>query len=238
MSKKKAKVEEEKSFSNEIIDFFKDLVIIVIVVKIITLFLVSVFIINGQSMYASYYDKEFILVDRFSTLQVGEYKTQKVIRWDVVVFKPWVDKYKEFFIKRVVGLPWDSIKIEEWKVFLKQKWEAEFKELNEGYLNLENKGNTTINGDKKTNIYLVPEWKYFVMWDNRNHSSDSRTCFNYSCKATSRDNFIGKDYVIWKVLVDFGYFNFKKFSFTHPDSALRGLSTKPRWMNSPDSYSY
>jgi signal peptidase I len=66
----KENLEEEKSFTSEAIDFFKDLVIIVIVVKIITVFLVSIFIINGQSMYSSYYDKEFILVDRFSTLKI------------------------------------------------------------------------------------------------------------------------------------------------------------------------
>ena len=72
--------EEVKSFSSEVIDFFKDLIIIVIVVKIVTIFLVSVFIISGESMYSSYYDKEIILVDRFSTLQIGEYKSQKVIR--------------------------------------------------------------------------------------------------------------------------------------------------------------
>jgi len=62
--------EVEKSFNSEVIDFFKDLIIIVVVVKIVTIFLVSVFIINGQSMYGSYYDKEFILVDRFSTLEI------------------------------------------------------------------------------------------------------------------------------------------------------------------------
>ena len=97
---------EQKSFSTEVIDFFKDLVIIVVVVKIITLFLVSVFIINGQSMYASYYDKEFILVDRFSTLEIWEYKSQNVTRWDVIVFKPEVDKVKEYFIKRTNSTNW------------------------------------------------------------------------------------------------------------------------------------
>jgi signal peptidase I len=66
----KENIEEENSLTKEIIDFFKDLVIIVVVVKIVTMFLVSIFIINGQSMYGSYYDKEFILVDRFSTLEI------------------------------------------------------------------------------------------------------------------------------------------------------------------------
>jgi len=66
----KENIEKENNITKEVIDFFKDLVIIVVVVKIITMFLVSIFIINGQSMYSSYYDKEFILVDRFSTLEI------------------------------------------------------------------------------------------------------------------------------------------------------------------------
>ena len=230
--------EQEKSFSSEVIDFFKDLIIIVVVVKIVTIFLVSVFIINGQSMYGSYYDKEFILVDRFSTLEIGEYKSQNVSRWDVIVFKPEVDEVKEFFIKRVIWMPWDTIKIEDWEVFLKKVWEKEFSKLDEEYLNEENAWNTK--AQKKSNTYTVPEWKYFVMGDNRNHSSDSRSCFSYSCSATSRDNFIAKKFVVWKVLVDFGYFNFRKFSFTHPDITedWKPISTVPKWMNSVDSYNY
>ncbi len=230
--------EQEKSFSSEVIDFFKDLIIIVVVVKIVTIFLVSVFIINGQSMYGSYYDKEFILVDRFSTLEIGDYKDQKVSRWDVVVFKPEVDEVKEFFIKRVIGMPGDSVKIEEGEVYLQKVWEKEFVKLDEKYLNKENNWNTR--AKDKTNIYKVPEGKYFVMGDNRNHSSDSRSCFSYSCSATSRDNFIAKKFVVGKVLIDFGYFNFRKFSFTHPDVNEDGkpISTVPKWMNSADSYNY
>jgi signal peptidase I len=63
-------VDEENSFTSEVLDFFKDLIIIVIIVLFITKTLVSIFIINGQSMYSSYYDKEFILVDRFSALKI------------------------------------------------------------------------------------------------------------------------------------------------------------------------
>ena len=232
---------EEKSFTSEAIDFFKDLVIIVVVVKLITFFLVSVFIINGQSMYGSYYDKEYILVDRFSALELKDYKQQKVTRGDVIVFKPWVDERKEFFIKRVVWMPWDSIKIEKWYVFLKKVWETKFKKLDEKYLNKENNGNTKVDQSKKVNIYTVPKWKYFVMWDNRNHSSDSRSCFTYSCSSTSRDSYISKENVIGKVLVDFGYFNIRNFSFTHPNIRWEDwnlISTKPKWLNSMWNYSY
>jgi signal peptidase I len=58
--------EEELTFTGEVIDFFKDLVVIVLIVLFIRTFLAMPFQINGQSMYSSYYDKEFIIVDRLS----------------------------------------------------------------------------------------------------------------------------------------------------------------------------
>jgi len=232
------KKEEENSLTKEIIDFFKDLVIIVVIVKIVTIFLVSIFIINGQSMYSSYYDKEFILVDRFSTHEFWGLKEQKIKRWDVVVLRPWVDKDKEYFIKRVVWLPWEELKIESGDVFLKKNWEKKFTKIDEKYLNKDNYWNTKTQSDSV--IYNIPEWKYFVMWDNRNHSSDSRSCFDYSCGTTTRDNYIAKDKIVWKVLIDFWYFNLSEFSFTHPviKENWEYISTKPKWTNSVDSYNY
>jgi signal peptidase I len=54
----------------EIIDFIKDLIIIGLVVLIIRTFIAEPFQISGPSMYGSYYDKEFIIVDRFSYLDI------------------------------------------------------------------------------------------------------------------------------------------------------------------------
>ena len=158
-----------------------------------------------------------------------------------MVFKPWVDSRKEFFIKRVIWMPWDSVKIEKGNVFLKKVWETKFKKLDEKYLNKENNGNTKVDQSKKVNIYTVPKWKYFVMWDNRNHSSDSRSCFTYSCSSASRDSYISKKNVIGKVLVDLGYFNIRNFSFTHPNIRLEDwtlISTKPKWLNSAATFNY
>jgi len=198
-------------------------------------------------MYGSYYDKEFILVDRFSTLEIWDFKSQKVIRGDVVVFKPEVDEVKEFFIKRVVWMPGDTIKIEGWEVYLKKEDETEFTMLVETYLNEKNAWNTR--SQNKSNIYVVPENSYFVMWDNRNESSDSRSCFSHTCLSNWRNNYISKEFVVWKVLLDFGYFNFKNLSFTHPDKKVdiiedgkiiwkEPLCTKPKWTHSVDSYTY
>lgn len=108
-----------KSFQSEALDFLKDLVIIVAIVLIIRTFFVMPFQINGASMDESYYDKEFIIVDRFSNRNIPLIgKTREIQRGDVVVFAPGVSDERKYFIKRVIGLPGESLKIEDGKVFI------------------------------------------------------------------------------------------------------------------------
>ena len=92
---------------NEIIDFFKDLILIVVIVLVVRTFIAMPFQINWQSMYSSYFDREFIIVDRLS------YLIWNPDRWDVIVFKPNVSEEKKYFLKRIIGIPGDSVKIED-----------------------------------------------------------------------------------------------------------------------------
>jgi signal peptidase I len=217
---------ENWNVKSDIYDFFKDLVFIIVIVMIIRTFFAMPFQINGQSMYETYYDREFIIVDRFS------YLIWKPERWDVIVFRPYVDDWKEYFLKRIVWIPWDSLKIEDWKVYLKEEEQSEYIELEEPYLSETNNWFTYVWSSKAKHEFVIWEWDYFVMWDNRNHSTDSRTCFSNCSKVT---NYITKDSMIWKVLVDFGYFNFKTFSFIHPEL---WVDTKPKFFNSTSTYDY
>ncbi len=232
----------KKELGSEIVDFLKDLVWIVIIVLVVRSFIAEPFQISGQSMADSYYDKEFIIIDRFSYLDIPWIKLGNIDRWDVVVFKPWVSDDKQYFIKRVIWIPWDTIKIEGGEVFLKPSSSKEFVKLNEKYLNDYNNWNTKIGGLLVERNYRVPEWEYFVMGDNRNHSSDSRTCFSFSCSSTSRDSFINKKEIIGKLFLDLGYFNIRNFSFKHSwnskHPSLEWLDTSPRWFSSPWTYDY
>jgi len=72
------------------------------------------------------------------------------------------------------------------------------------------------------------------MWDNRNHSNDSRTCFASSCNSTPRDAYITKNDITWRLL-DLWYFNFKSFGFIQPNL---WIDTTPRWFNSPSTFNY
>lgn len=226
----KSKIAEEKelSFTWEVIDFFKDLVVIVLIVLFIRTFLAMPFQINGQSMFGSYYDKEFIIVDRLS------YRIGSPERWDVVVFKPNVSLVKEFFLKRIIWVPGDSVRIEEWKIYIKEKWTTDFVELDEVYLNDENKWYTFVWGLRERKEYKVPNNEFFVLGDNRNHSTDSRHCFSV-CSYPWSSNFVRHQDLTWKVFLDLGYFNFKSFDFTHPKL---GIDTTPKFLNSPKNYDY
>ncbi len=217
----------------DIIDFLKDLIIIAVVVLIIRTFIAEPFQISGQSMYKSYYDKDFIIVDRFSYLDIPWIKHWEVKRWDVIVFKPHVSKKREYYIKRVIWLPWDKIKFENWEVYLQKEWKWPFLKIDEPYLDKENKGHTYVRWIEKE--FDVPKWEYFAMWDNRNHSDDSRTCFDISCSYSPRDSYIPKKDIVWKVFLDLWYFNIKKLSFIQPNL---WIDTKPRWLSSPSHFDY
>jgi len=225
-----------KNFKRAFFDlaFLTDILIVVLIVLFIRSFLFQPFQISWQSMYASYYDKEFMIVDIFSYLDVPYIKKWSFLRWDVVVFKPHTIWWKDFFIKRIIWLPEDTIKITDWKVYLKKSGDNNFVLLNEDdYLTDENNNHTIVNN--WISEFVVPEWKYFLMWDNRNHSSDSRSCFFSSCSSSSRDNFIAKENIVGKVLLDLWYFNFRKFNFTHPEL---DIPTLPKFFSSSDSYIY
>lgn len=214
----------------EIISFFKDLLIIWVIVFVIRTFFILPFQINGQSMYESYYDGEFIIVDRFSYTFLHTPN-----RWDVVVFRPHVSEDKEYFLKRIIWLPWDKIKIENWKVYIYSISKKTFVELQEPYLSDSNKNATFVSGDKESHIYEVPTDSYFVMWDNRNHSTDSRTCFSYCNNITWTTNYAKQDDIIWKIYIDIWYFRISKFDFVHPNL---WINTKPKWFSTTSTYNY
>lgn len=230
---KEKQMQKPLTFREELFDFLKDLIIIIWIVLVVRSFVILPFQISGQSMYDSYYDKEFIIVDRFSYNFLHEPK-----RWDVVVFNTHME-WKEYFIKRIIGTPGDTLKIASGSVFLQTAGTKEFVELDEKYLSDTNYKATYVRGDSSEKIYTVPEGSYFVMWDNRNASTDSRACFS-SCEYGNKTNYIVKSDITGKILLDLGYFHFTKKIW--PPISYSNLElwidTKPKWFSSPSSYDY
>lgn len=113
----------------------------------------------------------------------------------------------DYFVKRVIGIPGDTIQIENGKVYLKKKGEDSFSELNETYLNEVNQFNTYFRSQDKPLTQLeVPEGQYFVLGDNRTHSSDSRHWFspidNEHTPFVSYENISGRVMVVLWPLED------------------------------------
>lgn len=225
---------EKTPLVKEVLDFLKDLIIIIIFMLIIRSFIILPFQISWQSMYESYYDREFIIVDRLSYVNFPLFWDLRwPQRWDAVVFNTHI-KEKEYFIKRIIALPWETLKIKSWSVFVKKIWSPDFVKLDEKYLSDINYNATYVNWDDKEYIYTVPEKSYFVMWDNRNASTDSRACFS-SCEIPWKSNFIKKSDLVWRVFIDLWFFDITKFKFVHP---TLWIDTKPKFLSSPWVYKY
>ena len=96
------------------------------------------------------------------------------VRGDVVILRPHASNGKEYYIKRVVGAPGDTIRFSSGNVLLKQSGKTNFVQLDERYLSLANNGKTFLPIDVKETEFTVPEGEYFVVGDNRNNSKDSR----------------------------------------------------------------
>lgn len=117
--------------------------------------------IKGASMTPNYPDAEYLLTQKVS------YYLESPKRGDVVVFKPPISEEDEF-IKRIIGLPGEKIKVSGGKVYINNEL------LNENYLANDlytSSGNFLSEGTE----FTVPEGQYVVMGDNRPNSSDSRT---------------------------------------------------------------
>lgn len=212
--------------NSEISLFIKDLIIIVIIVLIIRIYIAMPFQISWPSMKDSYYNKEFIIVDRFSYL-FGAPK-----RWDVIVFRPHVNENKEYFLKRIIWIPGDKLKIEDGFVFIQKKWSENYVKLDESYyLNEENNWYTYSWRWSRTNIFELSDDQYFVIWDNRNHSTDSRECF-WNCLSV--DEFVSKNDMVWKVFLDLWYFSFSKMKFLTED----WVDSHPKFFGSKSTHNY
>lgn len=141
--------------------FFMD--ILEVIVLAIGIFLIVYLLIlrphkiKGQSMHPTFPDAEYLLTEKVS------YYRNDPQRGDVIVFKPPISE--DEFIKRVIGLPGETVSIFGGKVFINDKL------LKEDYIKVDTSGGAFLSDGEK---YLVPAGNYFVMGDNRPHSSDSR----------------------------------------------------------------
>ena len=135
----------------------KDLVIygsIILGIVLVRTFIATPVRVNGVSMYKTLKDGEIMILNKIN------YKFKDIKRFDIVVVKTENDK----IIKRVIGLPGESVKVENNTLYI------DGKEVKENYV-YENTEDFNL---EKFGYDKLPKGCYFVMGDNRNNSADSR----------------------------------------------------------------
>lgn len=165
----------KRSIAFHIFDVVLNIVIIVAIVAIIRTFVVSPFQIEGSSMVDTLQNKEYIVINKF------RYLFHEPQRGDIVVFIPPTDTSK-YYVKRIIGLPGETIVIRDGHVYLRDLVEGDIK-LRENYLSSMSAGKTyrypVQSGDTSEEVFTIPEDEYFVLGDNRQGSLDSRS-FEYA----------------------------------------------------------
>jgi len=139
------------------LSWIRDLAFSVLLAVILIVFIYQPVKVEGTSMMPALTDQERIFINKF-TYRFG---TGKIERGDLVVF--WFPRdHSKSYIKRVIGLPGDTVQIDHGTVYVNGK------RLDEPYVPEEYQDGQSFPGD------TVPPDSYFVLGDHRRSSNDSR----------------------------------------------------------------
>ena len=146
--------------AKEIINWVVYFVCLLAVVFVINTFVVQRTMVSGDSMYPYLHNKDQLMMDKLS------YRFHDPERFDIIVFPVVRDGKEEYYIKRVIGLPGETVNIVDGKVYINDSEEP----LDDSFCPETPQGSF--------GPYEVPEGCYFMLGDNRNHSMDSRYWMN------------------------------------------------------------
>lgn len=162
---------DKKAAAKEIIKTFTQLCVSAIAIVLVFNFVLMLNQVPSESMEMTVMTDDIIISTR--------YDADEIERYDVMVFTP-PDHPNLYFIKRVIGLPGETITVENGSVY------ADGVKLDDSFVN----GEMDSSGD---GIYVVPEGCYFMMGDNRNYSNDSRF---WETKYVPIENFVAKAKIV------------------------------------------
>ncbi|HUA15815.1 MAG TPA: signal peptidase I [Verrucomicrobiae bacterium] len=203
------------TFGTDLIGSLQSLLGTVVIAVFVITFIVQAFQIPSQSMENTLLVGDYLLVNKLcygGGHSLADYLMpyQKIRRGDIVVFHYPVDP-TQHFVKRVIGLPGDHLRMINKKVWINGKpldepyvrfleppnnaFRDDFPRVDVAVLNIEGKWWLQMRKLVEDGQLIIPEGNYFVMGDNRDDSQDSRYW-----GFVPRENIIGRPLVIyWSV---------------------------------------
>ncbi len=192
--KRQKKRKEKKKQEKEEINIVKDLISLCLYILIIVAacWLILTYVgqrteVSGDSMNDTLHDGDSLWIDKLS------YRLKEPERFDIVVF-PYQEEEDTYYIKRIIGLPGETVRIdEEGVIYINDE------PLDEDY------GKETIEENHRglaAESVTLGEDEYFVMGDNRNNSRDSRM---EDVGNIHKDDFVGK--AVFRFTGGFGFLN-------------------------------
>lgn len=185
---------------HEIWEYVKMIIIVVVVVLVVN----NVVLINAKIPSQSM-EKTIMTGDRIFGFRLAyginldlfgheiSKKTKDPERYDIVIFK-YPDDEEQLFIKRVIGLPGETVEIKDGKVYIDGAETA----IDDSFIPEKMRGSY--------GPYTVPEDCYFMLGDNRNNSKDSRFWKN---------TFVRFDQIVGKAIVRY-YPSIKLLGYEEP----------------------
>lgn len=147
---------KKKSALREVLSWVFYLALLIVVSFLVIHFVGERTVVSGDSMYPTLQDGDNLIVDKIS------YRFKAPKRFDIVVF-PFQYQEDTYYIKRIIGLPGETVQIVDGMVYINGKM------LKDNY------GSEQIrNSGLASEAITLGEEEYFVLGDNRNNSADSR----------------------------------------------------------------
>ena len=170
---------EERRFSKQFIlkllITLVEAVIVVFLAFTITRYGLEKMTVSGEYMSPTLKSGDCVLINKLS------YRFHKIHRNDVIVVRQTGSEHSYFSLERVIGLPGERVQIKEGQVYINDKKLKE--KLSYPLMD---------NGGLAEDVVTLDKNEYFVLGDNRNHSSDSRVA---SVGVLTRDMLIGRAWV-------------------------------------------
>ena len=179
-----------QTWKKEMVEWLKTIIFALLIAFLVRNYLFQPYKVQMGSMQPTLHNNDLIMVNKIT------YRIKKPNRGDIVVFNPPGNTSNIHYIKRIVGLPGESVQVKEGKVFINQT------ELIEPYL-------SQIDTPGFVGPVVLGVDEFFVLGDHRNNSMDSR-----DFGAITKDHIHGKTmFVLWP-MKDFQVFGQVKYDLS------------------------